>query len=357
MKIHPLILLGGAGGRLWPISRNSRTKAFLSLGGEKSLASRTIARFNDARFAAPVLLASQEDRSLLSGTIEEAGVAVQQVILEPRRRNTAPAIAAGLCAITEEENNALILVAPSDHLIADQRAFYDAVDRASCAARAGYITTFGAAPTSAQTGYGYIEKGAPFDSFDGVNAIKSFVEKPSAALAKEYIATDRFLWNSGIFLFRKEVMVAQFEIHAPDILKAARRAFEGGARDQKFLLLAENFSDLPDAAFDRAIMEKTDQGAVVEVDMGWRDLGSWRSVGEVLAKDENGNAIIGGGEARDSRNCLIWNDTAASISVLGVDDLVIIAVGDRVLVVSKEQADRVWELRKDGLKKDELKEN
>ena len=359
-KIHPLILLGGAGARLWPISRNSRPKAFLSFAGDLSLAAQTIMRFSDERFAKSVLVASEENRALISEMLNtsQTGVSetIQDIILEPHRRNTAAAIAVGACAIAQRHDDALILVAPSDHLIAHPDAFYDAVERAACVARENYIVAFGVKVLSAQTGYGYIEKGAPLEDINGdiddFCIIKSFVEKPSLAQAQKYIETGRFLWNAGIFLFRADVIRAQFQLHAPDILKMAQRALNEGVRDEKFLRLAQNFADVPQMPFDEAIMEKTHLGAVAQVDIGWRDIGSWRSLWEAAPKDQSGNAIIGRGEAADSRDCLIWNDAHDLISVRGAAHLAIISTGGRVFVVSKELIDHIGEFKKDVALKD-----
>ena len=359
-KIHPLILLGGAGARLWPISRSSRPKAFLPFAGDLSLAAQTIGRFSDERFAKPVLVASEENRGLISEMLNISPVGVPEIIpeiiLEPHRRNTAAAIAVGACAISQRQDDALILVAPSDHLITDPDAFYDAVERAARVARENYVVAFGAKVLSAQTGYGYIEKGAPLENINGnmddFCAIKNFVEKPSLAQAQKYIETGRFLWNAGIFLFRADVIRAQFQLHAPDILKMAQRALNEGVRDEKFLQLAQSFADVPQMPFDEAIMEKTDRGAVVPVNMGWRDIGSWRSLWEAAPKDQSGNVIIGRGEMADSRDCLIWNDARAPISVRGAEHLAIISTGGRVFVVSKELIDHIGEFKKDGALKD-----
>ena len=364
-KIHPLILLGGAGARLWPISRSSRPKAFLSFADDLSLAAQTIMRFSDERFAKSVLVASEENRSLISDMLNtsQTGVSetIQDIILEPHRRNTAAAIAVGACAIAQRYDDALILVAPSDHLIANPDAFYDAVERAARVAHENYVVAFGVKPLpaqtgSAQTGYGYIEKGAPLENINGniddFCIIKNFVEKPSLAQAQKYIETGRFLWNAGIFLFRADVIRAQFQLHAPDILKMAQRALNEGVRDEKFLQLAQNFADVPQMPFDKAIMEKTHLGAVVQVDIGWRDIGSWRSLWEAAPKDQSGNAIIGRGEAADSRDCLIWNDARDPISVRGAAHLAIISTGGRVFVVSKELVDHIGEFKKDVALKD-----
>ncbi len=311
------------------------------------MAAQTLARFRGDLFAAPVIVASQDDYVLISDLLTQTGVQPQGVILEPVRRNTAAAIAAGVYHIARQDEKAVILAAPIDHLILDEPAFYDAVDRALACVDEGYIAAFGAAPSSLETGYGYIEKGAALKEGDDAHIIKRFVEKPSMADARQYIETKRFLWNTGIFLFRADVIGEQFALHAPEYRRAIVRAFEEGRQQERFFWLGESFAHVPDQAFDRTIMEATDQGAVVAANMGWHDIGTWRSLWQACPKDQNGNVMIGAGEMLDSHNCLIRSDEGISISVLGADDLVIVAAGDRVLVAGKKHAERIKELKRD----------
>jgi mannose-1-phosphate guanylyltransferase/mannose-1-phosphate guanylyltransferase/mannose-6-phosphate isomerase len=342
-RITPVILCGGSGTRLWPLSRAARPKQMLALAGPDSLLRQTVARVGDPQvFAAPVAVGAAAQADAIAREVEQLGA----LILEPAQRNTAPAIA--LAALNAAGDDVL-LVLPSDHLIADAEGFREAVRRALPFAREGWIVTFGMAPDRPETGYGYIRRGAAIG--DGVFAAERFVEKPDAETAVRYLADGGYDWNGGIFLLRADVAIEGLRTHAPEILAAAREAFDRAARDGvRIVPEAAAFRAAPSQSIDYALMEKAGKVAVMPVSIGWSDIGSWDALHDRLPHDEDGNAIAGDVVALDVRGCLIRSDGPV-IAAIGVNDLVIVATADAVLVVPRDQAQRVKEIV-DALGKD-----
>lgn len=331
--IIPIILSGGSGTRLWPLSRGARPKQMLDLLGAGSMLGVTAGRVADeGLFAAPVLVAAMAQAE----AIEAALPGIGSLILEPEAKNTAPAIA--LAALAAEADD-LLLVLPSDHLIGDAAGFRDAVQRAAAFARDGWIVTFGMKAERGETGYGYIERGPALG--DGVHQAVRFVEKPDAATAGRYAAGGRHDWNGGIFLMRAGTCLDALAEHAPKIAKAAKAAMAGATRKGRRVHPdAAAFATAPALSIDYAVMEKAEKVAVVPVSVGWSDVGSWDALYEVAARDEAGNAIAGDVLALDARNCLIRSE-GPLVAAIGVEDLVVIATPDAVLIVPRAQSQRV----------------
>ncbi|HYN46155.1 MAG TPA: sugar phosphate nucleotidyltransferase, partial [Allosphingosinicella sp.] len=315
--IIPVILSGGAGTRLWPLSRRARPKQMLDLTGGGSMLALTAKRVADAAlFAAPIVVAGADQAEAIEAEMPDIGA----LILEPAPRNTAPAIALAALACDRSD---VLLVLPSDHLIADDEGFAEGVRRGLPFAQDGWIVTFGMKAEKPETGYGYIERGEALA--DGVFAAARFVEKPDAAAAQAYVAGGRHDWNAGIFLMRAGTYIEALETHAPQIFAAVTT----GA-----------FAASPAQSIDYAVMEKAGKVAVVPARIGWSDIGSWEAVLDVSDKDGDGNFVAGPGLAIDARGCLIRSE-GPLIAAIGVEDLIIVATQDAVLVVPKRQSQKV----------------
>jgi mannose-1-phosphate guanylyltransferase/mannose-6-phosphate isomerase len=272
-RIHPVLLSGGAGTRLMPLSRPEKPKQFLSLAGTKTLIQQTALRARHCDL--PIVIGNRDHRALIAEQMHDIGVLPRAVVLEPVGRNTAAS--AALAALLSPESQNLILLLPSDHVVADEPAFQHAIDAAAEAARKGFITTFGIAPTSPETNYGYIQTGEEITH--GARRVKRFAEKPSLETSEAYLASGDYLWNSGMFLFRADVMLEELKRHAPDVLSAVRGSLENAKRDDLYLSPdAEAFLRVPFISLDHAIMEKTDRAAVVPCNIGWSDIGTWASL-------------------------------------------------------------------------------
>lgn len=339
-KINPVILSGGVGSRLWPLSRALYPKQLLPLATERTMLQETALRVAEAaRFAAPLVVANEEHRFMIAEQLRVVGIDPSAIILEPEGRNTAPAVALAALRLAADDPDALMLVMPSDHVIGDVAAFHGAVEAGARAAAADRLVTFGITPERPETGYGYIEAGDALT--DGVRAVRRFVEKPDAATAAEYLASGRFYWNAGIFLFRAGHYLDELERQAPDILAACRAAMEKAASDLCFIRPdAAAFRASPSNSIDYAVMEKTASAAVVPVSMGWSDVGSWTALWEISPRDGDGNSRWGDVIALDSRNSLLRSEGPA-IAALGLDDMVVVATRDAVLVAPKERAQDV----------------
>lgn len=335
-RITPVILSGGAGTRLWPLSRAERPKQMLALTGSESMLRATARRVADRTFyAPPVVVAPAAQAAAIEAEVEDIGA----LILEPCARNTAAAIA---LAALDAAPEALLLVLPSDHLVREPAALDAAVRRAAPFAARGWIVTFGMKAERAETGYGYVERGERLG--EGVHAAAAFVEKPDAARAEAFVAGGRHDWNGGIFLMRADVVVEGLERHAPDIIAAARRAMElRQVEGSRVMPEAEAFAAALSVSIDYALMEKAEKVAVAPVSAGWSDVGSFAALHQAAAKDADGNAIAGDVVAVGARDCLIRSD-GPLVAALGVEDLVIVATGDAVLVARKEDSQRVREL-------------
>lgn len=340
-QIHPVILSGGKGTRLWPLSRAMHPKQLQCLAGDRSMLQDTVARVTRPEFAAPVVVCNDEHRFIVAEQLRLIGVRADRLVLEPAGRNTAPAAAVAALLLAEREPQALMLLMPSDHVVGLPDAFAAAVAAGAVAARDGRLVTFGIAPTRPETGYGYI-KAVP--EGEAVRPVAAFVEKPDLDTAQAYLAVGGYFWNAGIFLFRADRFLAELERFEPAILAACRDAVAGAKADLDFLrIAAEPFAACPSKSIDYAVMERTDRAAVVPVDMGWSDVGAWDALWDISGKDADGNHLAGDVIAVDTRNCYVRSESTL-VSVVGVADLVVVATDDAVLVAHKDHAQKVKEV-------------
>jgi mannose-1-phosphate guanylyltransferase/mannose-1-phosphate guanylyltransferase/mannose-6-phosphate isomerase len=337
--ITPVILSGGAGTRLWPLSRGDRPKQLIALAGNETMLQATARRAaRGEMFAAPLVVAGGDHADMIEEQLAVAGAAPAALIVEPCARGTAPAIA---LAALEAGEQAMLLAMPSDHVIADEEAFRAAMEAALPLADEDWLVTFGVAPERAETGYGYIERGAPLGR--GVFQVERFTEKPDLATAEAYVAGGRHEWNAGIFLFRAGAYLRALEEYAPEILVAARSAMEAAERrGARVAPGREALAGLDSRSIDHAVMEKAARVAVAPVAMGWSDIGSWDALHALGPRDADGNLIAGDALAVDSRGCLIRSDGPVVVA-LGVSDLIIVATERAVLVVPRGESQRVKE--------------
>ena len=335
-QIHPVVLAGGSGTRLWPLSRPWHPKPFVRLAGERTLLQATMDRLVDPqRFAPPLIICNRSHRFLVAEQLHQMGMVPDAILLEPTPRNTAAAACTAALWLAENDPEALLLLAPSDHLIQDRQGLLAAIDRAVPAATEGWIVTFGARPDHPETGYGYIQQGDDLDGCDGCFRIARFVEKPDLETARTYLSSGQYSWNSGMFLATASCLLEEFERHEPEILIACKRALQDAAADEDFLRLdAVAFEKVPSLAFDRAVMERTDRGAVVPIDIGWSDIGSWEALYQIADKDENGNVLDGSAIAVDSRNTYLHSHSLP-VAAFGLDGIAVVATAEAILVCSR----------------------
>ncbi len=340
--IHPVILSGGSGTRLWPMSRALYPKQLLALTGEQSLLQETARRVaGDAGFAAPLIIANEEHRFIIAEQLREIGVVPAALVLEPVGRNTAPAACVAALRLESAEPDALMLVMPSDHAIGAPAAFRAATERAAAAARSGRLVTFGVTPERAETGFGYIAKGQAIKGHDGAFEVAGFVEKPDPETAERYVASGDYFWNSGIFLFPVALYLGELQRLRPEMLAACKAALAGAKADADFIRLDKTeFASCPGDSIDYAVMEHTDKAAVVPVAMGWSDLGSWDALWEMAERDERGNALAGNVVAEATRNCYLRSE-AGLVAAIGVEDLVVVATDDAVMVAPRGRTQEV----------------
>ncbi len=336
MVIRPVILSGGSGTRLWPLSRAAYPKQLMPLVGKESLLQATAERVSDpSLFSPPLLICNDEHRFLVAEQLRTQRRKPEAIVLEPVARNTAPA---ATVAALMADPDALLLILPSDHHIQDAAAFHAAVALAAKAAAAGRLVTFGIAPSAPETGYGYIRRGAALPEAAGCHQVAAFVEKPDAATAARYLASGEYLWNGGIFLFRAGTFLAELARFEPAMKAAVEKAVAGAGRDLDFIRLDKAaFAAVPANSIDYAVMEKTTQAAVVPVEMGWTDVGSWAALWDVAKKDADGNALIGDVVGVDVKNSYIRAESRL-VTAVGLEDLVLIETVDAVMAVSRDRA-------------------
>lgn len=351
--IYPVILSGGAGTRLWPLSRPETPKQFLTLLGTSTMMQETVARTTGRTgFASPLVVSGERHVALVAQQIREAGSEPAAIFLEPEGRNTAGAIALAAYWLAERDGEALMLIMPSDHAIADIESFHGAIAAACPAARAGRLVTFGIRPTHAETGYGYIEVGDALADVPGVHRVAAFVEKPPLETARALIETGRHCWNGGIFLFSARAYVGELERLAPKVADACRSAMRAARDDGDYIRPdAVAFGACPSISIDYAIMEKTDAAVVVPVDMGWSDVGSWEALW--MLKDRNGQDSICEGVAidMDGRGNLVIVDGGPPVGTMGMRDCVIVSTAKGVLVMPRDRSADIRALAEAMLKR------
>lgn len=342
MKAIPLILCGGVGTRLWPLSRACYPKQLLSLVDDGSLLQNTVKRFIGYEgMSSPLLVCNQAHRFLVAEQLREMDVRPRAILLEPVAKNTAPAVALGAFAAIGQDGDALLVVIPSDHVIADRAGFHMALSDAVRLARKDYLVTFGVVPTSPETSYGYIRPGQPVDDCPKGAQVEFFVEKPDKETADRYLAQGGYYWNSGIFVFRASRFLEELEAYRPDIFQAVGSAAAAMTRDTDFMRLDDTaFVDCPSESVDYAVMEKTGAAAVVPLDAGWRDIGSWDALWQSSKRDPADNALVGDVMVENVEGSYIRAEHRL-VSVVDLSDLVVVETADAVLVASRDGVRKV----------------
>jgi mannose-1-phosphate guanylyltransferase/mannose-6-phosphate isomerase len=342
LKLHPVILCGGAGSRLWPLSRLAVPKQLLELMTSRSMLVETVLRLRGLKdVRKPLIVCNEDQRFLVAEQLREANIQPLALMLEPFRRDTAPAICCAAAYLAQQDPDAVMLVLPADHHIANVPAFHTAIQRGLGLAAQGHLVAFGIVPDAPETGYGYIESGDLIEA--GARRVNRFVEKPCAADASEYLASG-YLWNGGIFCFQVSTLLEELKRLAPEMLDACEATVNEGRTDLDFFRLGESaFERCPSGSIDRVVMEKTDRAVVLPVDLGWNDVGSWGALWACTPQDENGNACIGDVVALDTANCYLRSEKRL-VATLGVEDLVVVETADAVLVVGRNRSQEVKEL-------------
>jgi mannose-1-phosphate guanylyltransferase/mannose-6-phosphate isomerase len=343
-QIYPVLLCGGSGTRLWPLSRSSYPKQLLPLLSDRTMLQETAARTVDPLFVAPLVIGSEDHRFHIAEQLAQIGVEPWRIVLEPCRRNTAPALAAAALLLVARDPDALMFVQPSDHLIADVAAMRQAVEKAMPAAAGGRLVTFGIEPKHPETGYGYIEAGDEIDGADGARNLTRFVEKPDLATAESYLKKGTFHWNSGIFLLPAAEYLAELDRLHPDIVRACTESVAHGRDDDRFFHLDEDaFGAARAISIDYAVMEQTNRAAVLPSDFGWDDIGSWHALMNAHSRDENGNLLHGDVIAEEVRNSYIRTE-GPLVAALGIDNIIVVATDDALLVASADRSAEVGRL-------------
>lgn len=343
----PIILAGGIGTRLWPLSRKLYPKQLIALLKDGTLIQNTVKRVVDVEgVQAPIVICNEEHRFMVAEQMREIGVKPQSIILEPFGRNTAPAVTIAALSVAASQPDANLLVLPADHLIHDTEQFQEAVTQACDMAQEDLLVTFGVIPTAPETGYGYIRKGKRMvcgPDCPEFSEIERFVEKPDAQTARSYLESGDYLWNSGMFVFKAQMLLNEMETHAPEIVETCRQAIETAGMDLDFLRLgAEAFGRCPEDSIDCAVMERTSRGAVIPLSSGWNDLGSWDALWHDGVKDENGNVSHGDVVLHDVRSSYLHSETRL-LTAVGLDNHIVVETSDAVLVAPK---DRVQDVKK-----------
>jgi mannose-1-phosphate guanylyltransferase/mannose-6-phosphate isomerase len=347
LPIVPVILSGGSGTRLWPLSRSMYPKQFINFFGDQSssLLGSTLARLKpDAGFSAPIILCNNDHRFLVQEELDRAHLKAKAIILEPVARNTAAAITVAALAAVREQPNAILVVMPSDHAIEKEDRFAEAVRHAASVAATGKLVLFGITPDSPHTGYGYINRGVEIAQSGGAYAVERFCEKPDTETAAKYLAEGGYYWNSGIFVLNALTFLDEIARLDPAILDAARGALANATEDLGFLRLdRDRFSESPNISVDYAVMEKTKAAAMLPVDIGWNDVGSWSSLWEISPKDSNGNCANGSAVLEDTSNSYVRSERGL-VATLGVENLIIVDTPDALLVADKDRAQDVGKI-------------
>ena len=350
MKILPVVLSGGSGSRLWPLSREQYPKQLLAFGGENTLLQETLLRLDGLGPAleAPMVVCNEAHRFLVAEQLRAIDHTASAIILEPMGRNTAPALTVAAMLRLQQHDDAVLLVLPADHVVRLSEPFHAAIAEAVVLAESGALVTFGIVPTHGETGYGYIRKGETLPGGNGAAEIAAFVEKPDKTTADAYVASGEYLWNSGMFVMKASVWLAQVAAHQPVMAEACQRAVDGRHGDLDFCRLDHDaFADCPSESIDYAVMEKLGQsgegatkGVVVPLDAGWSDLGAWPAIWEVCERDDSGNTTRGDVLTHESRDCLIHAEHRL-VAGVGLDDLLVVETADAVLVANKSHAQDV----------------
>jgi len=340
MQIIPVILSGGSGTRLWPLSRKEYPKQYLPLAGDNTMLQGTILRLSGLdNLVDPIIVCNADHRFLVAEQCQQIDIESPTILLEPVGRNTAPAIAAAVLQSLKETDDSVLLVLSADHVIQDVDAFHKAINIASQQAQDSKLVTFGIVPTDANTGYGYIKSSA--DSNDGAHKVEEFVEKPDLQTAQTYLEQGNYLWNSGMFMFKANVLVNELSVHSPNIVASVKDAVNNAAQDLDFIRLDKQaFESSPSDSIDYALMEKSDNVVVVPLDAGWNDIGSWASLHDIGIKDTNGNVIKGDVITQDTTNTYI-NANHHMVATIGVDNLIIVDTPDATFVATQDKAQAV----------------
>lgn len=341
MTIIPVILSGGAGTRLWPLSWGDHPKQFLPLVSNKTMIQETLLRLSNLEIDAPIVSCGEGHRFLVAQQIGEITDKKPTILLEPMAKNTAPAIAAACCAAMKRDQDAIVVVLPSDHVIADVKTFQSAVMTAAKNAEKGALVTFGIVPTFAATGYGYVK--ASGAETDGAFTLEKFVEKPCLEKAQEYLASGEYSWNSGMFVFKAATFIEELKVHSPEMAKLSIESFEKAAADSDFIRLdKDSFGQIKGDSIDYAVMEKTSKGKIVKLNAGWDDVGSWSALYDISEKDENKNAVKGDVIALDTVNSYIRGGKR-TIATIGLDNVVIVDADDSLLIA---RMDKIQDVKK-----------
>tara|TARA_R110000787_G_scaffold46612_6_gene113007 strand:+ start:1203 stop:2603 length:1401 start_codon:yes stop_codon:yes gene_type:complete len=334
----PVILSGGSGSRLWPLSRKNKPKQFLTLFKDSSMFQSTLTRLNGLdSLEAPLIVCNNEHRFMVAEQLQEIGLEANGIILEPCARNTAPAIALAALKAMDKGEDPLLLVLAADHLISNVESFHKAIEQARILAEQDNLVTFGIQPQSAHTGYGYIEA----EEKTQPSLVKRFIEKPDLATAESYLSAGNFFWNSGMFLFKASAYIKELARFSPEMLSACKQSLEKAVIDLDFVRVdPELFEQSPSDSIDYAVMEKTDKAMVVPLDAGWSDVGSWSSLWEAFSRDADQNVLIGDVLVEDVHNAYIHSENRL-VTVLGLDDVIVVETHDAVMVAHKDQAQKV----------------
>lgn len=339
--ILPVLLAGGNGSRLWPLSRTLMPKQFIRLTGDQTMLQQTLGRLGGFAAKDPMVVCNEEHRFIVAEQARQVGIDLEKIMLEPFGRNTAPAIALVAMQQKTKGEDPLLLVLPSDHLIDSDERFAELIRQGASVAESGQLVTFGIVPTAPETGFGYIDAAEALSADEAAFRVKRFVEKPDQDTAKEFLAAGNFFWNSGMFIFRASVYLQELQASRPDIYEACEKAAAGMQHDKEFdRVPADIFEGCPDESIDYAVMEKTAKAAVVPFDAGWNDLGSWSALWDVEAKDSDNNVQIGDVVSHETRNSYVRAESRL-VAAVGMEDVVIVETKDAVLVVHKDSVQDV----------------